>query len=114
MGTGTSSGKAPSAGQFNTPVQIAAAKNAVNGFTGKKKYQEATVTRPSDGHSIRIELSKVNHTNYWGQNTGTSSYTIYMWDDTERNEYGNPTRLFYTYGRTLSEAKKDMRLKLGI
>ena len=107
MGAGPSSGKAAAqAPQYNTPEQISAAKKAVSEFNSSKKYQSRTVTRPSDGHKITIDLEKVNHTDYWGKKTGASSYTIHIYDNDEQ--------VFYTYGADLKKAKYHMRLRLGL
>ena len=74
------------------------AESAVKSLSASKRTQGLTITRPVDGHDISIFIEKVTHRDYWGKSTGEKSYTIYIDDKTQLNDYGNPTRLYYNYG----------------
>lgn len=98
-----------------TPEIRANAVKTVNGFKSGPRYQEATITRPSDGHEVRVSLEKVTTRDYWGKSTGEKTYTVYAWDTTKKDEYGNNTRLWYNYGvEGITRAKDELRRVLGI
>ena len=88
---------------------------AVKSIDSRKKFNMIEVTRPSDGHQLTVTVEKVTTRNYWGQSTGEQTYTVYIWDETQKNEYGNSERLYYNYGmKKMSDVKDRIKGKLGI
>ncbi len=74
-----------------------------------KRMQTGTVNRPSDGHEISYSVELIKTRDYWGRATGHQSYTVYVYDNSQRNEYGNRERLWYNYGiEDLRKAKEQV------
>ena len=66
-----------------------------------------SINRVSDGHDLRIGVEKVKPRDYWGKTIQGSSptYSVTINDHSKLNEYGNPERLYYSYGKTFKEVK---------
>lgn len=116
MGAGTTSGKntasAAQQQQYNTPQQILAAKSAVAAIKNQK-HTHTTITRPSDGHKLTVDIQKVK------QNAGYRvpyAYRITIDDETAAAQGASlsEARIWYTYRDSLADAKKDARRYLGI
>lgn len=82
---------------------------ALKNIKSGKRMQTGTVNRPSDGHEIRYSVELVKTRDYWGRSTGEQTYTVYVYDQSTQNEYGNSERLWYDYGvKNLKEAKAQV------
>lgn len=92
-----------------------AAVSAVNAISSGKRFQEFTVDHPTTGDKIRVSVEKVTSRDYWGRSSGRATYTVYMWNESQKNEYGNSERMYYNYGvEKLSDVKNSIRDRLKI
>lgn len=88
---------------------------AIKTLSAAKRFNEITVEQPSTGDNIRISVEKVTTRDYWGRSTGRQTYTVNIYNTSQKDEYGNNERLYYNYGiEKFKDVKDTVKRIIGL